>query len=653
MLSLNGLDDVVDGVGIDQTNQVETEAVDVVLVSPVVDRVNNVLADHATLGSGIVTTAGAVGVGTGEVIRHSVVHAELGAVVNVVVNDVHDDADAVVMQGLNHLLELLNTDLAVVRIGGVGTLGNVVVHGIVAPVETGVLGLVHTTKVINRQQVDVSDAQVLDVVQTGSLTVGVGGASLSQAQVLAAPLFLNAGGGVDGQVTDVQLPDHGVGDGVVIVGILVVSPAIGVGGGQVDDHGAAAVDAGGTGVGIDTFLLLGNVINPVGVVSAVHVAFQLHGPDTLVATGHFDFLIGILLLSGIAVLEQTDGNALSQRSPNLQSGLFLGVSSAQIVTVIGVLLFELLGGVVVGQLNSILIVFEGDVVGAIQSQLLIQEHIVGSADAHYFGDVGGNNVASAGNDEGLGSDFGRGLGQLDLQVRSALVVHSVLGAGNHDTILAILVGNQDSLSFAIVLNGLCAQILHGRHGFLGGLRGHTGLDIEVDGTGQNAGDVDELVVLNVLFDPFALTDDVADLHGAGGDVQGANHFVVALLQLEGGFGGSGTIGSQGAGNVVVLVFIPGPDFPAFVVAVGAMVMDADGDTAFSGHSGDGAEDQSGNHDHSHYDCKNALFHVFSFQFCKVFDGHPQKTCNFEEKQSRPCSCGAEIRSSLGEKIFSK
>ena len=46
---------------------------------------------------------------------------------------VEDDADARVVQGLDHLLVFIDTDFTVKRIGGVAALGNIVVLRIVAP----------------------------------------------------------------------------------------------------------------------------------------------------------------------------------------------------------------------------------------------------------------------------------------------------------------------------------------------------------------------------------------------------------------------------------------------------------------------------------------------------------------------------------------
>ncbi len=77
-----------------------------------------------------------------------------------VIDNVHDNADAFVVQGLNHLLELVDSHFAVVGVGGVGAFGGVVVHRVIAPVElVGVeFGFVYAGVIIDGEQMHVGDA---------------------------------------------------------------------------------------------------------------------------------------------------------------------------------------------------------------------------------------------------------------------------------------------------------------------------------------------------------------------------------------------------------------------------------------------------------------------------------------------------------------
>ena len=105
-----------------QTHEVETEAVDVIFLRPVLDRVDHVLSVHSLVGSGLVAAAGAVGIGAA---RHSVVilrrclFKRRSEVEGVVVNNVHYNGDASVVERLNHLLELGDSNVAVEGIRGI------------------------------------------------------------------------------------------------------------------------------------------------------------------------------------------------------------------------------------------------------------------------------------------------------------------------------------------------------------------------------------------------------------------------------------------------------------------------------------------------------------------------------------------------------
>ena len=121
VLCLNGADNLIDGLGINQTCQVKPEAVNVIFLSPVHNGVHNVVTAHAALGGKVIAAAGTVGPviftpEPGEVIGNNLVVAEVTAAVGVVVNHVHNHVDTIVVEGLDHLLGFCNTDRTVIRI---------------------------------------------------------------------------------------------------------------------------------------------------------------------------------------------------------------------------------------------------------------------------------------------------------------------------------------------------------------------------------------------------------------------------------------------------------------------------------------------------------------------------------------------------------
>ena len=291
--------DQIHGLHVVAAHEVEAEAVDVILGGPIVDGLDHVLPEHQLVGGGDVATAGAVvpggGAGHPEVVAgngvvEGVVVEQTGApfvgihVIGVVVDHVHDHGDARLVEGLDHLLELGDPGVAVIGVRGVGALGYVVVDGIVAPVAVGgVVGdsLIHGAEVVSRQQVDRVDAHLLEIIDAGGDLAGGAvqrGAVLGEGQVLAPVLLGDAGRGGDGEVADMHLPDNGVG-ALVQQDVGIVLPALGIGGVQIDDHGAVAVDAGGLGIDVAGLIGLAAGGDQVGIVDILVVPVQLQGPN--------------------------------------------------------------------------------------------------------------------------------------------------------------------------------------------------------------------------------------------------------------------------------------------------------------------------------------------------------------------------------------
>ena len=90
------------------------------------------------------------------------------------------------MQGLYHLLEFPDADLAVERIRGIAAFRHVIVLRIISPVELRFIGgLVHGGVVVYRLQVHMGDPQVRQVINTRRFSGRVGQAVLGKGQVFA------------------------------------------------------------------------------------------------------------------------------------------------------------------------------------------------------------------------------------------------------------------------------------------------------------------------------------------------------------------------------------------------------------------------------------------------------------------------------------
>ena len=147
-----------------------------VLLCPVAKGVHNEFFYHRPFTGGVIAAAGAVGENSGfifpaEISGDNLVHGEFKGVVHMVVNHVQNDTQAVLVQGMDHLFHFPDSGETVIGIGGIGTLRNIEVHRIVAPVVFLSRGcFVHGAVVIYRHQMDVGDAEIFQMGDPGGLT---------------------------------------------------------------------------------------------------------------------------------------------------------------------------------------------------------------------------------------------------------------------------------------------------------------------------------------------------------------------------------------------------------------------------------------------------------------------------------------------------
>ena len=323
-----------------QCHQVEAETVDVVFRCPVDHGIDHVFTVHRTLGSGLVAAAGAAAVITGQsvaviVIRNDFVQVGIG-VVSVVVDHVHDHTQAGVMQRLHHLLEFLHAHFSVFRIRRIAAFRDIVVLRIIAPVEILAGRFINGSIVINRLQMDMRDAQFLQVVDAD----GYAGVIL-QPRFGESKVFTRIGAFFHRirEIAYVDFPDHGILIVFDAVVVFVLVPAFRIGGVKVDDHAALSVHAGRFRVRVDGFLFTGRSRYGISVVGAC-AAFLRALPDALLSLGHFNVR---KCAAPVSFFKQVQDDFGGCRRPELE-GRALPVFAqdcAQIIAVIGVILNEI------------------------------------------------------------------------------------------------------------------------------------------------------------------------------------------------------------------------------------------------------------------------------------------------------------------------
>ena len=85
-----------------------------------------------------------------------------------IIYNVHNNAHPIVMKRFHHLLHLSYADCAVIGVGRIGAFRYIEVYRVITPVVLRLCqGFVCKAKVINRKQMNMGHAQILDMIQTG------------------------------------------------------------------------------------------------------------------------------------------------------------------------------------------------------------------------------------------------------------------------------------------------------------------------------------------------------------------------------------------------------------------------------------------------------------------------------------------------------
>ena len=307
-----------------QTHKVEAEAVQLVLRCKIFEGVYHKSAVHKVLRSGLVAAAGAVGeaavlVHPMVIVREALMERRLFREIGVVVNDIHNNSDAVLMQLHDQLLELSYAALGIKGIGGIGTLKAVVIEGVVAPVVLRLegLALVHSGVIADGQQLNVRNSQLLQMAEAG------GNAAVARPffgkRLKASPLRkLDARGLVYREIPDMTLIHHRVAWRLTD-GSSHLVPALGVQLRWVNEIPSLAVYPAGAGIDVDG-LDAGAVIEfkGIGIENVLGAVHQLDGPDAPLRFFHGN---GLDKVRTLTVEIEVQINARRQRRPCLENGL--------------------------------------------------------------------------------------------------------------------------------------------------------------------------------------------------------------------------------------------------------------------------------------------------------------------------------------------
>ena len=326
-------------------HQVKAEAVEHIFRSPVNHRIHYVLAAHRTVGGGLIAACravieGAVLARTVIEVRHCHIEIAFFPEHGVIVYDVHDDAYAVLMQRLDHLLVLVDAHGTVVSVGGIGAFGGVVIERVVAPVELRLvkLCLVNGVVVIGGKELYVSYSKLLEVVCENFGSVLERLAGLGEGEEFAWEAAHCAV--VIGKIPDVSFIHNCVGRlASAEFRTRSLAEALGIGCLEVYNHAAQTVRADCLCVGIDDFV--GSAVNSdiVCIENTVLIAFHNVYPCAVFRLFHF-YAVEPAVVEALA--EYVEHHFRRCRRPKAECSAFRCVKRAKRAAVI-VFLCEFFG----------------------------------------------------------------------------------------------------------------------------------------------------------------------------------------------------------------------------------------------------------------------------------------------------------------------
>ena len=329
-------------------HEIEAEAIYLVVLGPVGHRVNDVVADHGTLGSSVVAhtrvTRHLAVSGVAEVIaRNNLAERMLRGVKHVVVHHIHHHTQAGIVNALDHFLGFLDAGCRVSSIRRVRTLRNVVVLRVVTPVVVGIvqcLRLIDGCVVEEWLQLNMSDTQLLQVVNTGRLASSILRTRLHEAQISSALGLIHTRGWGLSEVANMGFSDDGIAiptfkgrHALKASNILLV----------VSQHHRAVTIHRGSG-SVRVFRLVGRAVSKVNCViisSVLHIAGHSDAPHALVTTNH-RVSLGQRRISRLVGRISAQVHSRSGWSPQLESRFLRRVVRTEVVARISVLLIELL-----------------------------------------------------------------------------------------------------------------------------------------------------------------------------------------------------------------------------------------------------------------------------------------------------------------------
>ena len=157
-----------------------------------------------------------------------------------VIHHIEHYADTSLMKGLHHLLEFLDTDSRIIRIGGIRAIGHIVVHRVVSPIVLCFVqtAFVYRCIVIRRKDMYMVHTQFLQMVYTGLFSFCTLGTFFSHSKEFT--LVVDARQCIDGEIAVMHFVNHHIGK-IIQSGTYIFRPTFRIGSIKVEDSSTTSV----------------------------------------------------------------------------------------------------------------------------------------------------------------------------------------------------------------------------------------------------------------------------------------------------------------------------------------------------------------------------------------------------------------------------
>ena len=154
-------------------HKVEAETVNVILCHPILDTLNHIGLHHWVVGSCFIATTRTISQTSicllaEEITRGSQFEIRGSSIHYVIIDYIHDDTNTSLVASHHHLLELVDSDGGVVRIGAIASIRNIVIQWVVTPVVFMLFecGLIDRSIIITWHNVYMRHSKFLQVIDT-------------------------------------------------------------------------------------------------------------------------------------------------------------------------------------------------------------------------------------------------------------------------------------------------------------------------------------------------------------------------------------------------------------------------------------------------------------------------------------------------------